>query len=162
MFSFPRLKPLKYRVAQCALSWSLYVVISIPRILEDDFQQEDYSGLIWFIPSLCFFLFCKFSVLHSLKRPRPGDGERAEKTSGDKMKIKAFNIILMHLLCFLVNYLPTLALSYIRSFHRQIHFSISIGLGSICGLVQPLHFLHRVGKLSCLWRVLITRLNRQK
>lgn len=162
MFSFPRLKPLKYRVAQCALSWSLYIVISIPKVLEDDSRKRDYGGLIWFIPTLCIFLFCQFSVLYSLKRPRPGDRERGEKTSGDKMKIKAFNIILMNLLCFLVNYLPTLCISYIRFTHYETSYSIFMSLGLICGLVQPLHFLHRVGKLSCLWRLLITSLNRQK
>lgn len=162
MFSFSRLKPLKYRVAQCALSWSLYIVIAVPKVLEAGFVRKDYKGLIWLIPTLCIFLFCQFSVLYSLKRPRPGDREQGEKTSGDKMKMKAFNIILMHLLCFLVNYLPTLILFFIKHRHCSISYSICLSLGLICGLVQPLHFLHRVGKLSFLQRALITSLNWQK
>lgn len=162
LFPFPRLKPLKYKVAQCALSWCVILLVFLPKFTlpEEAFRN---SGLIWFLPTVCIFLFCYFSVLRSLKRPGPGGRER-ETTSGNKIKIKAFNIIVVHLVCFLVNYLPTLIVDSLQTqiYMPSIIFDILINLGVVCGLVHPLLYLHRAGKLSCLMKALTSRVVGQK
>lgn len=98
-FPFLRLKSLKYKVTQGALSWCIYFLALFTKL---SLLPEAPVGLLWCVPILCIFLYCCSSVLCSLKHPGPG--KREQKTSGDKMKIKAFNIILVHLVCFLVNY----------------------------------------------------------
>lgn len=52
---------------------------------------------------------------------------------------KALNIILVHLVCFLINYLPALV---VQSLRTQIHildevFVIIASLGVVCGHIQP-------------------------
>lgn len=147
--SIPRFKPLKYKVAQCGLAWCTFFLTVLllwtlsPQII----------ALLWFVPTLCMLLYCYFSVLYSLKRPGPGEREGEERRQGDRMKRKAFNIILVHLACFLVNYLPALIVQNVKT---QIYMSSNVldlmKLGIVCGHVQPLLYLHRAGKLCCVSR----------
>lgn len=161
VFPLSRLKLLRYKVAQCVLSWSIFLVaLCMKGSIRDDSDIE----LLWFLPILCIFLFCCFSVLYSLKRPSPGERERKEKTSGEKMKKKAFNIILVHVLVYLANYLPTSILHYnfrhVR--HSNLISDICVSLGIACGLVHPLFYLHRAGKFSGLKRAVTLKLKGQK
>lgn len=145
-FPISRFKPLKYRLPQCALAWCVFFLIFFLMRM----SPTRNNVLIWFVPTLCMLLFCKFSVLYSLRQPGPG--ERDERRKGDKMKRKAFNLIFVHLVCFLVNYVPVMVAHRLT---RQIHISsivldLAVGLGMMCGHVQPLLYLHRAGKLSCI------------
>lgn len=150
-----RLKPLKYKVMQCVLCWCIYAGTTIPKIL----TQESELDLVLIVPMFCIFLYCYFSVLISLRRPRPGDREQGQKTSGDKLKIKAIKIILVNLVCFAVNYLPLFFIYYLAAITNvtRILFQVFGNLGVACGLVQPLHYLHRSGKLSCFNKALPTK-----
>lgn len=140
---------------QCILSWCFYLALVFSKL---ETSMPDYV-MFWFIPALCTFLYCYFSALISLRRPRPGDREQERKTSGDKMKIKAIKIILANLICFLVNYLPTLLIYYLynRIYIARLVFGVFEKVGVVCGLVQPLLYLHRARKLSCLKRAKIKK-----
>lgn len=118
--------------------------------------------MIWFIPTLCIFLYCYFSALISLRRPRPGDREQERKTSGGKMKIKAIKIILVNLVCFLVNYLPTLLVYYLgqRIYIARLVSIVFKNVGIVCGLIHPLLYLHRARKLYCLKRALNAKIKK--
>lgn len=156
--SVSRLKPLKYKVTQCILSWCFYLAVVL---LKFEVSMYDYL-LIWFIPTLCIFLYCYFSALISLRRPRPGDREQERKTSGSKPKIKAIKIILVNLICFLVNYLPGLLAYYLsqRIYIAGLVSTVLKNFGIVCGLVNPLLYLHRARKLSCLKRALHTKIKK--
>lgn len=140
-----RLKPLKYKMTQCLLCWCVYGVFTVTKIFKENSEYE----LICLVPTLCIFLYCYFSVLISLRRPRPGDGEQGRKTSGDKLKIKAIKIIFVNLVSFAVNYLPITAIYYTNEWNivTVILFQVFGSIGVACGLVQPLHYLHKSGKL---------------
>lgn len=152
LFPISRLKPLKYKLAQCLLCWCIYGVMTVMKILKENSEYE----LVFLVPALCIFLFCYFSVLTSLRRPRPGDGAQRRKTSGDKVKMKAIKIILVNLVVFVVNYLPTTVIYYINECNKVTLtlFKVFESVGVACGLVQPLLYLHKSDKLHCFKKVL--------
>lgn len=135
---------------QCILSWCFYFAVASPKFIT---SVSEYV-MVWFVPVLCIFLYCYFSAVISLRRPRPGVKEQERKTSGGKMKIKAIKIILVNLICFLVNYLPTLLLYILlkRIYIASSVFIVFKNVGIVCGLVHPLLYLHRTRNLSCLKR----------
>lgn len=149
MFLFPRLKPLKYAVTQCALAWCVVFLVFFLML-----QRASVIGLLWFVPTFCIFLYCYFAVLFSLRRPGPGERQAEERGRGDKMKRKAITIIFVNMLCFVVNYLPPLTIYYVMMLVTvpTIVYDVATSLGIVCGLVQPFLYLHRVGKLPCLKR----------
>lgn len=138
-----RLKRLRYKVTGCILSWSIFLLILFTRVF---IPQRPMDGLVWVLVALCIFIYCCFSVLFSLKQNPPGDRECREESSGVKMKNRAFNIILVHLLCFLVNYLPLFVLFLFigdRVIYNTFHLFESLGI--VCGLIHPILYLHRAG-----------------
>lgn len=142
-----RFKPLKYKVALCALAWIVFLLIAW---LMTALAGRANTVLIWFLPTLSIFLYCYFSVLCTLKQPRPAEGENRR---GDEIKGKAFNIILVHLVFFSQLYTTTCGWifeqrkSYFKYCFRS-HFEV----GLLCGHIQPLLYLHRVGMPSCIKR----------
>lgn len=153
--SIPRFKPPRYKVAFCALVWCLIFLISL---LMWTSPEEALAPIvsIWFVPMIFMLAYLYFSVQCSLKRPGPGkrEGEGKQRKIGDKIKRKAFNINLVLLLCFMLNYLPLLLIHFLK---MKINISailqdIYYSLGIVCGNVQPLFYLHRTGKLSFLKR----------
>lgn len=143
---------------QCILSWCFYLVVAFPKLQ----ISVPVDEIIWFIPTLCIFLYCYFSALISLRRPRPGDGEQERKTCGGKMKAKAIKIILVNLICFLVNYLPTILVYCLgkKIYVARLAFVVFKNVGIVCGLVHPFLYLHRVRKLSCLKRALNAKIKK--
>lgn len=142
-----RLKPLKYKLMQCLLCWCIHGFFTATKIFKQNLEYEQ----IFLVPASCTFVFCYFSVVISLRRPRPGDGQHARKTSGDKLKIKAIKIILMNLVSFVLNYLPVTVIFYTNEWNdiTLMLFQFFGNVGVACGLVQPIHYLHKSGKLSC-------------
>lgn len=132
-----------YKVAGCVLSWSSFLLILFTRAT---IPQKPVDGLVS-LATLSIFIYCCFSVLFFLKRNPPGDREWRVEMSGVKMKKGAFNIILVHLLCFLVNFLPLLVLFFIVNdgvTDNVYHFFQS--LGTVCGIIHPILYIHRAGK----------------
>lgn len=141
--SILRFKPLKYRVAQCALTWCVY---SLTTTLMMMFPESKIRFIN--VTTLCLLFFCCFSILRSLKQPGPGEREGEGRRRGDKMKRRAFNIILFHLACFSVNCLPFLTVKVLKELINipGIVEDLTLCLVVVYGLVQPLFYLHRAGK----------------
>jgi hypothetical protein len=143
-------KPLRYRVGCCGVVW----LMVLGSCLFQMFGSETYFlfYVYWgeFLILFLLNLFCCVSVLRALKHPGPGEGER-EGTNN--MKMKAFKIILIIMLSMVVNYLPyevTLPLkARLNVGEILLALNICLTINVITGLVQPLLFLHRAGKLSC-------------
>lgn len=107
--------------------------------------------MISFFGIVFLLLYCTLSVLWSLQQPGPGEREVRDRRGGDQMKRKAFNIVLVNLICFLVNYLPVviyrLVIKTIQGPYLVLDLIICLGL--VCGIIQPLLYLSRAGKLPC-------------
>ncbi len=164
LFSISRLKALKYKVANCALAWCfiLFIIILFWTLPEVIYSVQ----YVMFVSFTCIFFFGYFLVLHSLKRAGPGDrkGEGKLRKTGDKTKRKAFNTILVTLLCIMFNYLPAMMTQVLA---EQISISmifsdLTRGLALVCGNIQPVLYLHRTGKLSFLNKAPTFRFNGQK
>lgn len=145
---------MRYKVAVCILSWSAFLLILFTRAF---IPQNPVEGSVWLLLMLCFFTCCCFSVLFSLKKSPPGDREGREETSGGKMKKRAFNILLVHLLCFMVNFLPFVVLFFF--INDSVVYNVSYffeSLGIVCGLIHPILYIHRVGKFSWVREIILS------
>ena len=147
---FYRFKPLRLRVVCTGLMW-FFISVNLSSIWTADPKNLLITILSFFI-TLCVIVFCCLSVLWFLKQPGPGETER---TGGNNIKRRAFNIILLNLGIFLVTYLPTLV---VLSLHNILSLDIFIYLNypAMCltvlgGIAQPLLYLHKAGKLPKTW-----------
>ncbi|CAL8379947.1 unnamed protein product [Arctogadus glacialis] len=146
--TFIRFKPLRYRVVCSGLMWFV-ILVNLSSI-----WRADYS-ILFIITLLAFFMtllpvivFCCLSVLWSLKQPGPVETER---TGGNNMKRRAFNIISLNLGIILVTYFPSLVvLSSYTTLSWDIFSYLSypaMYLTLLGGIAQPLLYLQRAGKL---------------
>ncbi|KAA0719814.1 hypothetical protein E1301_Tti011759 [Triplophysa tibetana] len=152
--TYLKYKALRYRVACCTIIWIMILIFCIV-----------YMQLV----SLCFFrlykflyvsqclvflsisLFCCLAVLRALKQSGPGEreGER-EREEENHMKRRAFNIILITTVTLLITYVPSLIVSFeiILSIPPlSVLDSMSRACYVLASFVQPLLYIHRVGKL---------------
>ncbi|XP_036790484.1 G-protein coupled receptor 4-like [Oncorhynchus mykiss] len=145
---FLKYKPLRYRVGCCSVVW-LMVLGSCCLCLFELFSPPFVYSL--FVQTMIYVLlmsFCCLSVLWALKRPGPGDGDREGTNS---IKMKAFKIILILLVYVVIPHLQVALMALTRSCIPYVEFvlgmSICFCICVISGFVQPLLYLHRVGKL---------------
>ncbi len=146
--TFLKLKPMKYRIALCAIGWIVIISSCVIGTMGD---IKFYNFLL---PLLLFFFFVKlFSCLMVLKAlMRPGPGDNVKKRNGvNQDKIKAFWIILVLLIFSTLTYGPifvSLVLYYILDLKTfLLSWSISLLLAILLGFVYPFLYLKRVGKL---------------
>ena len=99
---FYRFKPLRFRVICSGVMW-FPILVHLSSIWTTDPSNSFILAVISFM-TLSVIVFCCLSVLWSLKQPGPVETER---TGGNNMKRRAFNIISLNLGIFLVTYLPT-------------------------------------------------------
>ncbi len=147
--TFLKYKPLRYRVICSVIAWVANLVsggiISIPSM-----SSSVYFGLLFvqFFLFLCIQLFCIVTVLRALKQSGPGERGKG-KNCKNHMKRKAFQIILITTVTMLMMYAPYIVVValYTSSTLPDILSSISFVCFTSAGLVQPILFLYRVGKL---------------
>lgn len=149
---FLRCKRLRYRLTCCCVSWLIVITISVVGVVVN-FR----TWFLFMITSLYqFFLmlmaFCCFSVLRTLKRPGPGE-ERRDQHRGNRIKKRAFNLIVINLVYTTVGQLP---MAIIAPLSGEIPKPLFYIIGStnvfifvITGFVPPILYLYRVGKLCC-------------
>ncbi|XP_071392758.1 C-C chemokine receptor type 8-like [Centroberyx affinis] len=152
---FLKYKPLRYRVACCGVVWLLVLGSCVGFVFENAASLDMLLGC--YVLLFLLMLFCCGSVLRALKRPGPGEGARERDREGggvgDGMKRKAFRIISIVMMSALLNYLSFVVVLPLRGYFRKGKFyfvlSISASVSTMTRFVQPLLFLHRVGKLPC-------------
>ncbi len=157
--TFLKFKPLRYRVictvfvctSIFASCWVLILLMCFSLI-----------GLVFvfIVAQLILYLsiqmFCCLAVLRALKQSGPGERVRGREEE-NHMKRRAFNVILIITGTMIIIYAPNiisvlLFMSSVRN--SDIVLTISRTSFSLGGLVQPLLFLHRLGKLpftKCKW-----------
>ncbi len=148
--TFLKYKPLRYRAICSVIVWVAALVscmVSIMTFLLSFTPLYLFFFCIQFFPFLSFQLFCCLAVLRALKQSGPG--ERGEE---NHIKRRAFYLILITNVFMMIFYAPFIGLLVVNtlSAHFQAHTitkSISYVCFTMAGLVQPLLFLYRVGKL---------------
>ena len=153
---FYRFKPLRFRVVCSGLMW-FAISVNLASIWMADYSIIFIATLLAFFMTLPVIVFCCLSVLWSLKQPGPVETERTE---GNNMKRRAFNIISLNLGIILVTYFPilvVLSLNTILSwdiFFLGYLFYPAMYLKVLGGIAQPLLYLYKAGKLprKCFFR----------
>ena len=144
---FYRFKPLRFRVVCSGLMW-FAISVNLASIWMADYSIIFIATLLAFFMTLPVIVFCCLSVLWSLKQPGPVETERTE---GNNMKRRAFNIISLNLGIILVTYFPSLVvLSSYTTLSWDIFLYLSypaMYLTLLGGIAQPLLYLQRAGKL---------------
>ncbi|XP_051532916.1 C-C chemokine receptor 1-like protein 1 [Myxocyprinus asiaticus] len=150
--TFLKFKPLRYRVACSSVTW-IAILISCAFCLQ--FVNPCLTRIhvclymSQFFLFLCINLFCCLAVLRALKQSGPGERGR-ERVEENQIKRRAFYLILINVVTLVITYVPSLiiALQYILSLQiAQELDSISHICFVLAGFVQPILYIHRVGKL---------------
>ncbi|XP_058613436.1 hydroxycarboxylic acid receptor 2-like [Onychostoma macrolepis] len=152
--TFLKFKPLRYRVICCTAAWIITLgscLICLIILLLSTMAVHAWFFSIQFLLHLPIQLFCLVAVLRALKQSGPGERMR-ERDEKNHMKRRAFNIIVITTVTMAITYVPS-TISGIFTFLTQ-RFSLIFWVPSmICyllaGFVQPVLYLHRVGKLYC-------------
>lgn len=146
-----RYKVPKHKMLCTALVGAVVVVFAAeqarqtPRFLEFEFA-------ILFVILLIIDVFCSLSVLCALKRPSPGESERANNRM-NKMKRSAFKTITVILIITVADHAIVTVMGLAGDFSQDdwicILDIINTFVFTLCGLVQPLLYLQKMGKLPC-------------
>ena len=142
---FLKYKALRYRMICSALVWLTVLVFSLICALLTE-------SLVYVASANSVLLFCFSAVLKALKQPQPGDGGR-ERERANQAKMRAFKIILVLLTSTTVQYVPLLLVWLLQMCLPESKSFILAQEVTTCimvSVVQPLLFLPRTGKLSCM------------
>lgn len=143
---FLKYKTLSYKAAFSVATWALIIGLTVFYIFSPFKWHKAFLSECVVIISI--MLFCYFSVLVALKRPRPGNG----KTVRDlKMKKRAAFTIVLVIVSFVGTYLLwcIAIVSNINTWfssERKLFTAICTHITFVTGFVQPLIYLQRRGK----------------
>ncbi|XP_052393912.1 uracil nucleotide/cysteinyl leukotriene receptor-like [Carassius gibelio] len=152
--TFLKYKPLRYRVICCTVVWLFSFcscLCSIFTLVLLNFHIYACINSIQFLLPFCIQLFCLVAVLRALKQSGPGERGR-EREEENPIKRKAFYLILITTINMMMTYMPFTVSGFVYMLTHSFDETLSIGI--ICfivgGFVQPVLYLHRAGKPSCL------------
>lgn len=145
---FLRYKPLRYKAAFSGVTWAVIIGFTIFYAL---FPQAHVVFVVEWMVLISVMLFCYFSVLLALKRPRPGEGKMERDNN---MKRRAVLTILVTILSFVGTYILwcVAILSQLSTWFthgRRILTRTSLFITFASGFFQPLLYLQKTGKCSC-------------
>ncbi len=150
--TFLKYKHLRYNVACSAVTWIMIIACCVfcLQLVNPCFMRVfKCLYLVHFIIFLGINLFCCLAVLRALKKPGPGDiGRHRDKEN--HIKRRAFLLILINTVTLVITYVPSsvTALQYMLSIPAsRVLESLSLTCFFLPGFVQPLLFIHRVGRL---------------
>ncbi|XP_043114490.1 uracil nucleotide/cysteinyl leukotriene receptor-like [Puntigrus tetrazona] len=151
--TFLKYKPLRYRVICCSVVW----IIILGSCFFSEFIPPYTIAHTWFfsVQFLLFLsiqLFCLVAVLRALKQSGPGERVR-EKEEENHMKRRAFHFILICTVNTAIIYVPYILAGFFTILIKQNIYAlwcICLFCYLLAGFVQPVLYLHRFGKLSCL------------
>ncbi|XP_042604402.1 chemokine XC receptor 1-like [Cyprinus carpio] len=152
--TFLKYKPLRYRVICCTAAWIIIIGSCLCCLFTMVSQNIVY---IWLLSMqfLLFFsiqLFCLVAVLRALKQSGPGQRGR-QREEEHNMKRRVFYLILVTTASMAIIYGPYIIIGFftimINEFMHPLWF-IAFICYILSGFVDPVLYLHRTGKLSCL------------
>ncbi|KAM7419142.1 hypothetical protein PAMA_016320 [Pampus argenteus] len=145
--TFLRFKPLRYKLTLSGIIW-LGTLVSCSGNMLVSFGFH-YVSVAQIILNCVVNLYCAIATLLALKQPVPGEGVKQMCN----MKLKAFRIILIMTVSFIIVYVPLVVVVLSKQFIDQQLFSV---LKHICytftvlsGFVQAMLFLQRSGCVIC-------------
>ncbi|XP_050948634.1 hydroxycarboxylic acid receptor 2-like [Labeo rohita] len=153
--TFLKYKSLRYRVICSILSWmiclgSCFFCLFIDFIKHSQINAPVFS--LQFLLVLSIQLFCLVAVLRTLKQSGPGE-RRGDRVEENHMKKRAFHLILISTVSMTIIDVPFIIAGLITILTNQ-YFNFLWVTGVVCyvaaGFVQPVLYLQRTRKLSCL------------
>ncbi|XP_056121931.1 C-C chemokine receptor type 8-like [Rhinichthys klamathensis goyatoka] len=151
--TFLKYKPLRYRVICCTAAWVINLVSCLCCMFNLTSQNRYIHTWLSSMQMVLVFsiqLFCVVAVLRALKQSGPGEREKKEE---NHMKRRAFNIILITTVSMVILYVPRIITGFFEirtSDSSPTSWFPALTCFIMAGFVQPVLFLHRTGKLSCL------------
>lgn len=145
--TFIRYKHPRYRAGSLAVVWAIVLVYAVI----GTWWTNIYVTAVTLAAVLATDTFCSVSILHVLRRPRPGEGQRA---GPDLVKRRALTTVLIIQTTLAFNYLPTIALAPLSSrltvWEKCCQlFPVTVCLSTFGSFIQPLVYLSRAGRLPC-------------
>ncbi len=153
--TFLKYKPLRYRVICCTAVWiitlgSCFCCMLI--LMLSTINEHAWFFLLQFLLYFFMQLFCLVAVLRALKQSGPGERGR-EREEETHMKRRAFYLILITTMTMLITYVPCTIITLLNILIQQninVLWFPSVICYMLASFVQPVLYLHRAGKLSCL------------
>ncbi|XP_042567457.1 C-C chemokine receptor type 8-like [Cyprinus carpio] len=153
--TFLKLRPLRYRVICCTVVWLFSFCSCLCCIFTFvllNFYIYACINSVQFLVLFSIQLFCLVAVLRALKQSGPGERGR-DREEENPMKRKAFYLILITTMSTMMIYMPFTVSGFVYML-TQHNFDDPLSVGIVCfilgGFVQPVLYLHRAGKPSCL------------
>ncbi|TTR84640.1 P2Y purinoceptor 6 [Bagarius yarrelli] len=146
--TFLKYNHLRYRLICAMVCWmnsllcAVYCVFSFPQL---PFRTLAFMHILIFILDL----FCFLMILRALRRPELAVRGRGQ-AGGNAIKKRAFNIVFVNLMVFLMQVTPLLCLFIMKqnisleAFNLAVAVSMSVNFTA--GFVHPIFFLHKSGK----------------
>ncbi|XP_051955258.1 chemokine XC receptor 1-like [Xyrauchen texanus] len=153
--TFLKFKPLRYRVMCSTAVWIIILgacLFCMFCLVLLNLEIQTWFYFMQFLSILFVQLFCLLAVLRALKQSGPAERGR-ERGEENRMKTRAFYIILITTVNMVIQYLPFVILGLYVILTKQYIVALWLtGLISygLAGFVQPVLYLHCAGKLSCL------------
>ncbi len=148
---FLKYKPLRYKLFCSAAVW-ITALSSCLFCMFTAFKHINvymWCFLLQFLLFLSVNLFCSLAVLWALKKPGPGERAKERKYK-NHMKRRAFYLILIITVTMVTMFVPVIIGGFLFLFLPQyvpILTSFSLLCFILPGFVQPVLYLHQVGKL---------------
>ncbi|XP_056114219.1 G-protein coupled receptor 35-like [Rhinichthys klamathensis goyatoka] len=155
--TFLKYKPLRYRVICCTVAWITTLascLVCLIIYLLFTVTVHAWFFLMQFLLFCSIQLFCLMAVLRALKQSGPGEKWRKrEREEENHMKKRAFHLILITTATLVITYMPitfSVILTILTQHDSLPFWSPSLICYILGSFVQPLHYLHQAGKISCL------------
>ncbi len=151
---FLKYKPLRYRVICCTVVWIITLgscLFSMFSSISNISYEYTWSFSLQFLLLFSVQLFCLVAVLRALKQSGPGERMR-EREEENAVKRRAFHLILITSVSMFIIHVSYVITGFFSILNHNIQalWFISLVCYVLAGFVQPVLYLHRAGKLSCL------------
>ncbi|XP_042567360.1 hydroxycarboxylic acid receptor 2-like [Cyprinus carpio] len=151
---FLKFKPLRYRVICCTVVWIITLgscIYSVFCLISNIHYVFTWFFSLQFLLLFSIQLFCLVAVLRALKQSGPGE-RRKERNEENDIKRRAFYLILITSVSTFITHVSYIFTGFFSILKQNIQtlWFISMVCYALDGFVQPVLYLHRGGKLSCL------------
>ncbi|XP_060724585.1 G-protein coupled receptor 35-like [Tachysurus vachellii] len=150
--TYRKFTALRYRAAICGVTWVSGLASGV--VCMFTFPFLPYKAiLVYTIVMLSINIFNCMSILRTLRHSAPGK-RNADTGTGDGIKKRAFHVVLVNLLTFLVQNIPIFVVFFMHDTLSMMDFSlalaVTLAINITVGFMSPAFVLHKAGKLSLL------------
>ncbi|KAI5613777.1 uracil nucleotide/cysteinyl leukotriene receptor-like [Silurus asotus] len=102
--TYLRFRPLRYRVTLCVIAWTISLACGVVCMRTFPFIPNQVFSVFYFV-FMSGSIFACMSIRSALRHPGPGEGNADRATDG-RAKKRAYHVVLVNLLTFLVQNTP--------------------------------------------------------